>query len=62
MPSALSDGLVRDDLYYRIAGATIDVPSLRERVEDIALLAITFWQNWIAMAQAPVDCPMMHWT
>ncbi|NCX08761.1 MAG: nitrogen regulation protein NR(I), partial [Rhodobacteraceae bacterium] len=39
VPSALSDGLVRDDLYYRIAGATIDVPSLRERVEDIALLA-----------------------
>ena len=31
-----------DDLYYRIAGATIDVPSLRERVEDIALLADHF--------------------
>jgi len=42
VPSALSDGLVRDDLYYRIAGATIDAPSLRERVEDIALLADHF--------------------
>jgi len=31
-----------NDLYYRIAGATIDVPSLRERVEDIALLADHF--------------------
>jgi two-component system nitrogen regulation response regulator GlnG len=33
---------VRRDLYYRLTGATIHVPSLRERVEDIALLTEHF--------------------
>lgn len=32
----------RSDLYYRLAGAQIDVPSLRERVDDIPLLAAHF--------------------
>jgi len=33
---------VRDDLYYRLAGATIDVPALRDRSEDIPLLVAHF--------------------
>lgn len=42
-PAALADGeRVRQDLYYRLSGAQITVPSLRERVEDIALLADHF--------------------
>ncbi len=32
----------RSDLYYRLAGAQIDVPGLRERVDDIPLLAAHF--------------------
>ena len=33
---------LRDDLFYRLGGALVDVPALRDRVEDIALLADHF--------------------
>jgi len=39
---ALEDGKVREDLYYRLAGVTITVPPLRDRVDDIPLLAEHF--------------------
>ena len=35
-------GLFRQDLFYRLGGVTIPVPSLRERVDDILLLADHF--------------------
>jgi len=35
-------GLFRKDLFYRLSGVTIDVPALRDRVEDIPLLAEHF--------------------
>ncbi len=39
---AIRDGLLREDLYYRIATITIDLPPLRERTEDIPLIAHHF--------------------
>ncbi|PUB19389.1 response regulator [Yoonia sediminilitoris] len=38
----MEDGLFREDLFYRLGGVTVDVPSLRERVDDIPLLADHF--------------------
>ena len=39
---ATENGEVRKDLYYRLSGATLKVPALRERVDDIELLADHF--------------------
>ncbi|WP_371055463.1 response regulator [Rhodosalinus sp. K401] len=42
LAAAMEEGGLRRDLYYRLTGATLHVPALRERVEDIALLAEHF--------------------
>jgi two-component system nitrogen regulation response regulator GlnG len=39
---AMEAGHMRQDLFYRLSGATLNVPSLRERVDDIPLLAEHF--------------------
>jgi two-component system nitrogen regulation response regulator GlnG len=39
----LDQGMFRSDLYYRLGGVSLAVPSLRERVEDISLLAGHFF-------------------
>ena len=38
----MEGGAFRQDLFYRLGGVTITVPSLRERVEDIPLLVTHF--------------------
>jgi DNA-binding NtrC family response regulator len=43
---AIRDGLLRDDLFYRISTITIHVPPLRERTEDIQLLTDHFLKEY----------------
>ncbi len=40
--SAIADGLLREDLYYRLTGYAIALPPLRDRDDDIMLLAHAF--------------------
>jgi two-component system, NtrC family, nitrogen regulation response regulator GlnG len=42
LAARMEAGQFRQDLYYRLGGVTLHVPSLRERVEDIPLLADHF--------------------
>jgi two-component system nitrogen regulation response regulator GlnG len=39
---AVEKGLIRRDLYYRLGGPTIQVPTLRERIDDVILLSDFF--------------------
>ena len=42
LQQAVHKGLFRHDLYYRLAGLTMDIPPLRQRPTDIAVLARHF--------------------
>ncbi len=43
---AVRSGQLREDLYYRVSTITIEVPPLRERAEDIQLLADHFLKTF----------------
>ncbi len=45
LKKAIDEGQFREDLYYRLAVIVINLPPLREREEDIALLAREFLQR-----------------
>ena len=42
LQARISEGAFREDLYFRLAGFTVNVPPLRERKEDIPLLTQHF--------------------
>ena len=43
---ALDEGHLREDLYYRLNVFTIELPPLRDRLDDLRLLAESFIQNF----------------
>ena len=51
---AMKDGRFREDLYYRLAVVTVNLPALRERGEDVLLLAKAFLQRYAAENGKPL--------
>ena len=47
-------GLFRADLYYRLVGMTIGIPPLRERTEDIPLIAEYYLSQFATQMQVPI--------
>jgi len=52
---ALSDGSLREDLYYRINEITLELPPLRSRREDIIPLAQDFLKRFSAQANQSIN-------
>ena len=46
LETAVKEGLFREDLYFRLHVVTIDIPPLRDRKEDIPLLARYFFNKY----------------
>jgi DNA-binding NtrC family response regulator len=51
----VQEGRLRDDLYWRIAILRVELPPLRARPGDVALLARHFWQTLGGDGEVPAD-------
>jgi DNA-binding NtrC family response regulator len=49
----VKEGTFREDLYYRLNVVKIDLPPLRDRMEDIPLLATHFTEKYARPGEAP---------
>src|SRR5579862_4194560 len=48
LAKALEEGVLREDLYYRLNVILLHVPPLRERMEDVPILAMHFLRKYAA--------------
>ncbi len=55
LKTRIKEGLFREDLYYRISEIVIEVPPLRDRGEDIMLLARLFLHKFATLQNRPVN-------
>lgn len=51
---AMKQGILREDLYFRISTIKITVPPLRERLDDLALLSEEFLQRYGGKYNKPI--------
>jgi len=64
LQKALADGDLREDLYYRLAVVQIDLPPLRERSQDVQLLANEFLERFSGQngkRLSDFDTPAWEW-
>jgi len=54
LPELIASGAFREDLYYRINEATVNVPPLKERQGDAAMLARVFLERFAQQLKRPV--------
>lgn len=54
LEKAVHDGHFREDLYFRLNVVTIDIPPLRERKQDIPLLARYFFNRYSQSMTKPI--------
>ena len=55
LPDLIASGAFREDFYYRINVIPIHIPPLRERIEDIPLLARSFFNRTLLKSEKKLD-------